>query len=627
MNKIVRPSQKNALKIVEEIRNKKSSYEGRMSNRLGRWTEISEYFHGKTYTEQKNAKISPNSAEMYKSIRAIVNMKYRMLTGSKPMFMLSPNDLIGDNSPERLIIAEHYVNQQLELGNFNNGLYLALYLQELYGTAVVHSQYEPKEDSFLGQKQYFTSYRPVSLINCAFALDSYDATQTGWVAITDIQGRNSTLNHLLNVDTDGKVYDTGAIKEILNGAEYDPQINQWVRLRMAWSGFLDGNFHGGMERTFYYGLLDALDDGQKYLVEMVNNEHIIRMEAYDGIRPVRVSTINNIDITPLGDGQGDMFRPALKQLDDVRNALLNTCTFAGANMFAKKKSYSEEDSEMAITNFGLVNMDNPNIVPLGPNPNTINALAAYEDRLTKNFRNAVGAQDVLQAVVNSDATTATEVSLAMNEAVRNISVSAEMVAPFLVKDHIRLVLQNAQKYVQKPFTMVVNGKPIVIRPSDLLIDTNVTIKTMTDQDFRPARVRNLMTTLQLINTIPPQAMQGVKINIVPTLVELLRLLDIPNYQESVQVLTANDLMRQQLMAQLQAQQATGPQSVGNNSENRLDREGLGRMEQRNLNKGVVTDANAQSDTIQTPAGQVLSAPGDQAETLNATRSASVGQNA
>ena len=623
MNNIVRLSPEKKRKVVSEIRQKKSAYEQRMSNRLGRWTEISEYFHGKTYTASDNAKISPNSAELYKSIRAIVNMKYRMLTGSKPRFMLSSNDLIGDSDPRKLLIAEHYVQQQLELGNFNNGLYMALYLQELYGTAVVHSQYEPKEDSFLGQKQYFTSYRPVSLINCAFSLDGYDATQAGWVCITDIQGRNTTLNHLLNVDPDGKVYDKKEIQDVLNSAEYDPQINQWVRLRMAWSGFLDGNFHGGMERSFYYGLLDYLDDGQKYLVEVVNNEYIIRMEAYDGIRPVRVSTINNFDIEPLGDGQGDMFRPALKQLDDIRSALLNTCTFAGANMFAKKKSYSEEDSEMAITNFGLVNLDNPNVVPLGPNPQTIAALAAYEDRLTKNFRNAVGAQDVLQAVVNSDATTATEVSLAMNEAVRNISVSAEMCAPYLVRDHIKLILQNAQKYTTKPFTLVVAGKAMVITPKDLLVDINVGVKTMTDQDFRPARVRNLMTTLQLINTIPPQAMQGVKINIVPTLVELLRLLDIPNYQESVQVLTPQDLLKQQLMAQLQAQQIAGPQSVGNNAENRLDNERPGRMEQRNLNKGVVADANAQSETMHTPVGQVLTAPGDANETLQATRSASV----
>ena len=171
--------------------------------------------------------------------------------------------------------------------------------------------------------------------------------------------------------------------------------------------------------------------------------------------------------------------------------------------------------------------------------------------------------------------------------------------------------------------MVVAGKAMVITPNDMLIDTNVSVKTMTDQDFRPARVRNLMTTLQLINTIPPQAMQGVKINIVPTLVELLRLLDIPNYEQSVQVLTPNDLLRQQMMAQMQAAQMAGPQSVGNNAENRLDQEKPGRMEQRGLNKGVVTDTNAQTDTISTPAGQVLSAPGDQAETLAATRSASV----
>lgn len=620
MNKTIKPTQNMSTRIVAEITGKNNAYETRMATRLARWTEIAEYFQGKTPTVRDNAKISPNSAELYKSCRAIANMKFRMLTGQTPFFELSPMDIIGHADERRIIKAEHYVNNQLELSNFKKGLHRTLYQKELYGTVAVHEQYEPLRGSFLGTKRYITTYRPVSMINCAFAIDTYDVEESGWVCLNDIQNRY-VLNTLLSHDPNGVIYNRGAIEECLNAPAYSPRVNQWVMQRMAWQGYINGNFDNGIERSFYYGPLECMNDGEEYAVEVVNRKYIIRMEAYDGLRPVRVSTQNTIDIEPLGNGQGDIFRPLLGQLDDVRSYLLNTVAFAGANMFVKQKSYGEEDGELAIRNFGFLNMENPNIVPLAPMPSTVNELAAYEDRLTKQFRNASGASDVLQAVVSNESSTATEVSLAMNEAVRNLSVSSEMDAKPLVADHIKVILQNAQRYNTKPFTLTINKVPVVIEPNDLLIDLDVRVKTVTDQDFRPSRVRNLMNTLQILNTIPPQAMSGYKVNVAPTVIELVRLQNVPNFEETIQDISQQDLIRSRLIngvtnAPMQAV------NVGTASENRLDTGRPSRAEERGLNRGTLSP-NINSDVVSTPGGEVLGAPGDQSNTLQAIKSSSV----
>lgn len=612
----INPDSKKAGQIVSEITEKSDNYEKRMSTRLARWTEIAEYFNGKTYTVRDNAKVSHNSAELYKACRAIANMKYRMLTGQKPFFELTAMDIIGHSDPGKLLKMEHYASNQLELSRFDKGLYHALFQQELYGTIAVHETYEPLRNSYLGQKRYITTYRPISLINCAFAIDSYDVEEAGWVCINDIQSK-AILKKLLNHDPDGKMYNLKNIKTCLDEPDYEPRVNEWVNQRMAWQGYTNGNFEGGIERSTYYGPLDCLDDGNEYCVEIVNRKHIIRMEIYEGIRPVRIATINNIDIEPLGNGQGDIFRPLLGQLDDVRSYLLNTVAFAGANMFAKQKSYGEEDMEFSIRNFGLVNLENPNLTPLGPNPSVVAQLAAYEDRLTKQYRNGSGASDVLQAVVNNESATATEVSLAMNEAVRNISVAAEQAARPLVADHIKVIFQNAQKYNTEPFTINIKGVPLVIEPTDLQIDVDVRVKTVTDQDFRPARIRNLMNTLQIMNSMAPNAMNGYKINPTPALVELLKLMDVPDWANSVQPINEADLIRAQVMAQIQPQSGMIP--VGTKAEATADAGMPSKYEQRSINRG---EQNT-SDTVSTPAGDVLSAPGDQAQTNQAIRSSSV----
>ena len=613
-NRTFKPSPELAQKICDEIAGKSNAYESKMSTRLARWVECAELYCGKTSTMRENSKLSPNSAELYKAARAITNMQYRMLTSQKPFFELEPLDVIGYADPNKVLKAEHYVTNNMDLSRFGKGLYRSLLQLNLYGSVAVHQQYEPLRSSFLGKKRYITSYRPVSLINCAFALDAYDIEESGWVCINDIQAKTSLTKCLL-ADPEEKLYNHKAIKAAINEDGYAPHVNTWVQQRMAWSGYVSVNFDGGIERSTYYGPLDCMDDGEEYAIEMVNRKHVIRMETYDGIRPVRIATTNTLDVEPLGNGLGDQFRPLLAQLDDIRSSLLNTVTLAGANMFKKQKGLSDEDMEFSVRNFGILNLENPaSMENLGPAPQTVAELAGYEASLVRQFRQGSGATDTLQALVQGDSSTATEVSLAMNEAVRNISVAAEQIAPMLVGDAVKMILQNGQKYQTTPFTLIINKAPITITPSDLLIDVDVRVKTMTDQDFRPAKINRLMSAATLILNTPPNAMQGVKYDATPVITEILKLLDVPQFNKVAQPITEEDLMRASVMAQMQAPQAPGAQGQPGMPQDAQERA------IRNDQLGV-TGNRAQDNTVSTPSGDVLSAPGDQVVSNAAIRSA------
>lgn len=625
-NKTLNPSLKLQKLICDEITGKINSYEGRMSMRLARWVEAAELLQGKTSTQRENSRLSPNSVELYKAVRAITNMEYRMLTSQKPFFQLEPMDILGYSDPAKIIKSEHYVTQNLDLSRFPKGLHRAMYQLNLYGSVAVHEQYEPLRSSFLGKKRYITSYRPVSLINCAFALDSYDIEESGWVGLSDIQAKTSLIK-CLSHDPEGKIYNLKALQAALDQPDYTPRTNSWVQQRMAWSGYITGNFVGGIERATYYGPLDCMHDNEEYAMEMVNREFIIRAESYEGIRPVRVCTINNLDVEPLGNGLGEQFRPILGQIDETRSSLLNTVTFAGANMWVKQKGLADEDMEFAIRNFGILGLENPDIKSLSPDPRTIAELTACKASQIQEFRQGSGATDTLQALVSGESATATEVSLSMNEAVRNISVGSELIAPVLVADHIKCILQNGQKYQTQPFTLVINKTPITCTPSDLQIDTDVRVLTMTDQNFRPARIKNLLAAAQMMINTPPDAMSGVKLNAGPTIVELLKLIDVPEWNNSVQTITDQDMIRAQVMQQMTQPVIPGQpgESASTPAENRVASQEPGRKEKRVLNRNQSLPMNTEA-TLRTPIGPVLSAPGDQSSATQAIRNASVAGN-
>jgi hypothetical protein len=108
-------------------------------------------------------------------------------------------------------------------------------------------------------------------------------------------------------------------------------------------------------------------------------------------------------------------------------------------------------------------------------------------------------------------------------------------------------------------------------------------------------------------------MTGTKLDPTPTIIEMLRLLDVPDWDKSVTPITDEDLIRASVGAQMQNPPVQGgPQ-------------GQVPVGRPNPRQRIASNGGKPGDTqtLNTPVGQVLAAPGDQQDALAAIRSASI----
>lgn len=584
--------------IVDEIVGKVNSYESSMSSLLATYTELAEIFLIKPGNLREGSFSNPRVAEMYRAVNAISKMEYRMLTSQKPFFELVPMDIISYTNPVDVIASENYIKQQLKYSEYDINLLRALFSKNLFGTVFVEEPYYTKKVNFLGRKVGVTGFQPRSLLQVAFSRDNFNLRDYSWVSLADYKTRQQLEMCLKNDDTE--IYNKDAFSEYINDTEA-PYINNWIQTRLQASGFDTDGFNDGnvAEVSSYYGPLDTLNDGLIYNVLVINRKYLFRITEVPGLTPVRTATMVDFELEPLGYGIGTLLKNLSNDIDANRAKLNDIVTFSTYNMFVKGRESGIEDADFTARPWGIIEVDDPNgFKPLVNNFQNAKMALDYEMLLKDDFRNASGATNTLQAIVGENVT-ATEVSLAMNESVRNISVNSEMTAKSLVRDHIQLVLENGQKYQSERMVVNIDGIPTIIEPNQLKIDVDVEVRTMTDQNFRPARLKNTITALQTLLTIPPQSMPGMKVNIEPMVKEIAKMLDIPAFGEVIQPITEQDLIAMKVQAE------------------------MGQPSQlQNTRQGNVPIPMEPQNVQQTPAGEVLQPPGEGEATMQAIQNAS-----
>lgn len=582
--------------IIDEIVSKQTEYETVNAYRMANWNKIAEAFLCKNNVAGDGKNWSnPAIGEMFRSVRALTNMTYRMLTSQRPFFALIPNDISGLKRPQDLIYQSNYIQSNLEYANYRQNLKKAIQQTYLYGTCFVESQYVTKTVNFLGRKASYTNFIPRSLLNSAFSRSTYDIEESPWYSFADVVNKAGVISTILN----NKDKEDGYIQESVNAIQEDnnrPVVNEWVNQRLVAAGYDKAleDSNSVCELITYYGTLDTKNDGKTYCIQIVNRNTIIRMYEHKGIVPVRVGKLVDFELDAMGYGIGDMFVNLHDSITDMRQFAMNLAAFAGANMYVKRKDTAIEDGSYQIEQNKVIATESPSeFTPLTSNPLALKMVSEMEERLRSEFRSNSGATDTLQAVPTEDAT-ATEVSLMMNEAVRNTSVVAEMISVPFVQKYIQNILENGQKYVRTPTVVNVNGVPVVVNPSSLLVDVNVAVKTMTDQDFRPRRLRNLQESLKLITLLPSDKYV---VDPTPILNEIMRLQEVPGFSTIIRPKTDEELVNEQAMqiaAQQVATQLTAP----------------------------MAESQGPVETLSTPGGEVLQPTGTEQESLAAVRSAS-----
>jgi hypothetical protein len=145
------------------------------------------------------------------------------------------------------------------------------------------------------------------------------------------------------------------------------------------------------------------------------------------------------------------------------------------------------------------------------------------DKMQKEeFRSTTGASDNLQAMVTE--ASATESSIAQNEAVRRLSVITENVAETLLREHISKMHENNIEFLDRAFSIAATGRAEQVRvyPGSLARDVEVTTKIVTDKDFRPQRNKDLLQFLQVVTSIRNQNPQMGQVNLAPFVEEFAR---------------------------------------------------------------------------------------------------------
>jgi hypothetical protein len=520
-------------RLVDEIRDKASDYETSMRGFMDRVGEWGDLFQVKRPAKRDVRTFSnPRLTEFHRAGVALGTMMYRMQTAQDPFFEARPvSPLEGD---DQLLRIEGVLNTQLEESKYKENLLSANIGVCVFGTQIVQEDYETVGINRFGRRIPVTTFTPRSLLQTYFDRSATDIDNADWLMTTDLvssPGLMRLAQHAeeLKQPWEEKVIEFAA-KEEDRPSDFSPLILERLR-SLRYLTHIDRVTR--KELLMYYGKFDALNDGVEYVAALVNRKHLIRFHPnrnQHGKRNFRVAywLRDPMRVDPLGLGLG-ILSDHHRAMDANRQKLQDGVAFASYNMWYRQRSAGIDDQALKIRPLQIIDGDGPQgLVPLGPDPSGLNAALKLEELLRDEFMAASGATKTLQAQV-TDAT-ASEVSLAQNEAVRSISVRAEIIAEQFVREHLSVMHANNVEFMRAPVSINRAGFAGLVYPRDLRVDLDFQIKIVTDKDYRPKRLEHLIQTLQILVSTKSAHPDQLQISILPIVQEIARLQGIPANQ-------------------------------------------------------------------------------------------------
>lgn len=467
---------------------------------------------------------NPQVTETTRATEAIATFIHRAMTSAQPNFqLLSHNPMV---TQEQLWKSEAVLEWQKTVTQYPRKLLKALRSCTLMGTVAV-------EEPFVSNRPYFeaTDFVPRSLLQIAFDPLCIDISQSGWHAAIDFVTEDM-LNDL--AEKMPEVWDEVAIQHVVDSAKQYGNLTPEVISRLAAAGYY--SFSGGpstanVSHIFYmvtyYGPLseNPLPDGQEWVVTTINDTHIIRAHPSPyKRRPFIFTHLNEFELEPYGYGVGRVAETLQPELNSNRGRMHDTITFSLFNMWIATRMANIKTSQLRIKPWGVVETDDAEgLKPIRPQLEGVNMGKMLEDLMKNEFRATTGATDNLQALVTE--ATATESSIAQSEAVRRLSVMAEIMSEVLVRDHISRMHENNGTFLDQEFWIANTGPdktPMRVFPSDIAPDAQVMIKIVTDKDFRPQRNKDLLQFLQTVTSIRTANPQLGQVNLLPFIGEFAR---------------------------------------------------------------------------------------------------------
>lgn len=505
--------------IVSEIRDKIEDYENNMSTWLSRSNEWAELFTIERPKRKANAYSNPRLTLFHSSVETIATTTYRMLTSQDPFFSIIPMDY--DVPDENFYLIQKVLEVQLRVSEYKKNLLKALRSVLVFGTVIVEEPFEIVQLNPFGRKIPVTKFKPRSLIQMGFDRGCTDINDSDWVYTTDIVSKNKLLA-MANNDAFKDSWSKADINAAIE--DNDSTVTSWLSARLSKANY---NISQTKESSFselviYQGQLDTLKDGAHYICGLVNRKHLVKFKAnpdQSGRRNFRVAKWIDWEVEPLGLGLGRLLAANHRSLDANRQKMEDLMSFGTYNIWLKDNLAGINSADLVIRPNKIIGADNINGLKRldVDTAGVLNGLKLEEIK-TAEFKTASGATDTLMASVTE--ATASEVSLAQNEAIRRLSVYGEICAEELVRAHIERMHNNNRLNISEPFMIGTDHGPKRIYPVDLNADVDIEIKVTTDKDFRPKRTEGMVQWLQIATSIRNET--GKRLNTLPIHKEIAR---------------------------------------------------------------------------------------------------------
>ncbi len=519
-------------KINDEILDKIRTCENSLNKFYGEYNEYADAWRvqrNRNYGNNPKSLFNSRTGETHRAVEALCTFWYRVLTANDPYFEavgegLSPN---GEPlTPEQLYAIEQIILKQNNFVNFRKKLLLSLRSAGIFGTAIVEEPFIQRPVS--GSRRYMeaTDFVLSPLIRSFFDTNVPDLTMSDFMANADYATANRILSLAYN---DTESWDLDAVKRTLDGnsadsVKRDTNALDRIRQRKVRAGYNDIdsklheiiNYHGRLSKDcIETALIQELwqfegDDQDPNTVDfsfrLLDSGSMV--SAYptqygDWRTRFKTFSIKQFELEPIGYGIGRVGRKAQGEMDFITSNANNSSTMSTYGMYLVSKYAGLSKNQLGLEPLSMIEVEDisNSIAPLKVDVNSISYAINLLASLKADFRSTTGATDTLQAALTK--ASATESSIAQNEAVRQQSVTAEIIGE-AIREHFETQHLNNINHLDTPIWIALgeeNPELVQYTKNNIPINVGFKMKLTTDKDYRPQRLDNLFKAIQLYSSI------------------------------------------------------------------------------------------------------------------------------
>lgn len=527
-----RHSQSDKDKIKDEILDKIRTCENSLNKFYGEYNEYADAWRvqrTRNYGNNPKSLFNSRTGETHRAVEALCTFWYRVLTANDPYFEavgegLSPNGQ--PLTPEQLYAIEQIILKQNNFINFRKKLLLSLRSAGTFGTAIVEEPFIQRPVS--GSRRYMeaTDFVLSPLIKSFFDTNLPDITLSDFMANADYATANRIISLAYN---DTESWDLDAVKKALDGnssdsVKRDTSALDRINQRKVRAGYQDVdkklheliNYHGRLSKDcIETGLIQEMwqfegDDQDPATVDFSFRllDSGTMVSAYptqygDWRTRFKTFSIKQFELEPIGYGIGRVGRKAQGEMDFITSNANNLSTLSTYGMWLVSKYAGIKSGQLGMEPNNLIEVEDITnaLTPLRPDVNAISYAINLLASLKADFRSTTGATDTLQAALTK--ASATESSIAQNEAVRQQSVTAEIIGE-AIREHFETQHLNNINHLDTPIWIALgeeNPELVQYTKANIPINVGFKMKMTTDKDYRPQRLDNLFKAIQLYSSI------------------------------------------------------------------------------------------------------------------------------